>query len=219
MRTLLLSALMLALACSGAFANNDSGAEAINGQGGPVLPATGDASLTTQFAQNNNFAGNSFDITAMTDVTVVGWDCNIAPVLPTVTISVYYRTGTANGNETNPAGWNLLGSDVVVPAGIDLPTHVDVGGLNIAAGETVGIAIHCGECVSGTGGFHYTNIPAGATYSNADMTVTTYNGFGTPFPPAPSIFSGRSWNGTVHYDYATSTPVESTTWGSIKIGF
>ncbi|MGD8395473.1 MAG: hypothetical protein PVF43_08365 [Candidatus Eiseniibacteriota bacterium] len=217
MKSLLLTAAMLALACS-AFAT-DSGVEPIPGiTGGPISNATGDASLTTLFASNNNFAGNSFDIITTTDVTVVGWDINLDPTTGPANIDVWWRVGTALGNESNPAGWMLLGSDNVTGAGVDLPTHVDVGGLSISAGTTIGVIIICNECVTGVGGFNYTNIPQGTTYSNADMTVTTWNGFGPPFPPS-SVFEGRAWNGTVHYDYAGSTPVEAATWGSIKVGY
>jgi len=221
MRILLLSALTLAFICfgPGMVMATDSGAVYGPGPGTGGTRATGDASLTTLFAQNNNFAGNSFDILPYTDVTVVGWDCNLAVPLPSVTIEIYTRAGTAQGHETSSAGWTMLGSlSGIVPQGIDVPTHVDIGGLPIAAGELIGVVIICPDAVAGTGGFHYSNMAAGTTFSNADMMITTFNGMGPPFPPS-SVFTGRAWNGTVHYDYATSTAVEASTWGAIKAAF
>ena len=81
MRTLLLGTLVLALACfvpGAALAATDSGAEPQEGtEGESNPPVIGEASLTTLFAQDNNFAGNSFDIVAQTDLTVVGFDVNL----------------------------------------------------------------------------------------------------------------------------------------------
>ena len=49
------------------------------------------------------------------------------------------------------------------------------------------------------------------------MSITTYNGLGNGWPPS-SVFQGRIWNGTVHYDYGV-TPVHEASWGSLKIEF
>lgn len=220
MKMLQLCVLAMALACFGqgyALADTDSGAENGPPVGGGANPdATGDAMLTTLFASNNNFAGNSFDITASTDLTVVGFEVNLATIVPLWTVQVYTRAGTANGFEQNPAGWTLLGTVQVVGAGVDQPTHVDVGGLAMTTGETVGVIITVVEAVSGVGGFNYTNGDP-TVYSNADMSITTYAGLGNGWPPS-SVFPGRMWNGTVHYNYS-GTPVNEASWGSIKAGY
>jgi hypothetical protein len=210
----------LALVCLGPVSAlaADSGADYPPAPAGQAGDATGDASLTTLFNQNNNFAGNSFDIEAATDLTVVGFDCNLSDVAgpPLYTVEVWWRVGTADGFETSPVGWNMLGSVQVVPQGINVPTHIDVGGMSMAPGQVNGMVIHALEAVSGTGGFHYTNGGPGTIFSNADMTITTWDGMGTGFPNLTgSTFTGRQWNGTVHYDYAT-TAVDAATWGSIK---
>lgn len=173
---------------------------------------TGDDSLTTQFASDNNFAGNSFDLIATGDITVVGWDINLATYLPDYDINVYWKEGTASGFEQNAAPWTLLGTENVVPNGVDIPTHVDIGGLEINAGDTVGVIIQSPDAVSGTGGFMYTN-NGPFTYSNSDLSIITYRGLSAEWPPS-SAFTYRGWNGTVHYDYGVALARE--TWASIK---
>ena len=178
---------------------------------GPWTDDTGDDFLTTIFASDNQFAGNSFDVGALTPLTIVGFDVNLDTGLPDHTVDVWTREGTADGFELNAAGWTLLGSDVVVPAGMDLPTHVDVGGLYMDAGDTVGIII----TTQGNTDFRYTN-GGPNTYTNSDMQIVTYRGLAEGFPPS-SVFTYRAWNGTVHYIWGTA--LERNTWGSIKTAF
>jgi len=197
-----------------ALARTDSGAPAAPpSHSMPGTDDTGDSEITTLFAQNNNFAGNSFDVIATDSLTVVGWDCNIGPDAPSYTVHVWWRDGTANGFELNPAGWTELGSEVVVGAGVDQATHINVGPLEIPAGVTRGIIITADEAVSGVGGFYYTN-GGPNTYSNADVTVITYRGLAAGWPPA-SAFTYRAWNGTVHYNWGI-VPLTRSTWADIK---
>ncbi|MCD4701368.1 MAG: hypothetical protein K8S24_05865 [Candidatus Aegiribacteria sp.] len=219
MRILRSCALMLVLAFlfqGSALAVTDSGAESSSTSCfAPNTDDTGDGFLTTIFAQNNNFAGNSFDIIASTDLTVVGFDVNLDTNLPSWTVQVWTRAGTADGFEQSATGWTLLGTDVVVGAGSDLPTHVNVGGLSMLNGETVGVIITVVEAVASVGGFFYTN-GGPNTYSNAEMSVITYRGLSDGFPPG-SVFTYRAWNGTVHYDFDTALDQES--WGFIKTDY
>ena len=214
MRKFLFPVLIVCLISGVAFAGTDSGAAGFPPAGRlPLTDDTGDSELTTLFAQNNNFAGNSFDIIADTSLTVVGWDCNLGPDAPSYTIHVYWRVGTANGFELSTAGWNELGSEVVVGAGVDVPTHINIGPLEVPAGTTYGIIILGEECVSGVGGFYYTN-GGPNTYTNDDLTIITYRGLAAGWPPA-SAFTYRAWNGTVHYNWGV-TPLARDTWASIK---
>jgi len=217
MRKMFLSILAILCLTSGIALASDSGAS--GSLSAPYENSgtddTGDDFLSTLFANDNNYAGNSFDISGITPVTVVGFDVNLDVILANYTIDVWYREGTADGFEQNVTGWTLLGSEVVVPAGADNPTHVNVGGLMIGAGETYGMIITAQEAVSGTGGFMYTN-GGPNTYTNANMEIVTYRGLSEGFPPA-SVFTYRAWNGTVHYDYGVS--LESSTWGEIKATF
>ncbi|MCD4708518.1 MAG: hypothetical protein K8S62_12370 [Candidatus Sabulitectum sp.] len=223
MKNVLIPSLSLALVFliqNPVLAVTDSGAEHSPYYGNSLafseeVDATGDDLLTTIFFQNNSFAGNSFDITASTDLTVVGFEVNLDPLLPSCTVNIWTREGTANGFEQIATGWTLLGTDVVVPVGINYPTHVDVGGLEISSGETVGVIITVEEAGGPDGGLMYTN-GGPNTYSNSDMSIITYRGLSGGFPPT-SVWEYRIWNGTVHYNYGTPTSRES--WGCIKVGF
>lgn len=219
MRKLLFSAFILGIAClvSGfALAVTDSGAEILpTGSNQSGADSTGEGELTTLFVSNNNYAGNSFDIEATCDLTIVGFDVNLDTSVPWWTVNVWIREGTASGFEQNPAGWTLLGTDTVQGEGVDNPTHINVGGLEITAGEVVGTIIQAEEAVSGVGGFCYTN-GSSTVYSNTDMSITTYCGLSAEWPPE-DIFPERMWNGTVYYDYGTS--IAGKTWGCIKAEF
>lgn len=213
MKILFLGVLALACLVSGfAIADDDGTAGHVN----DLVPvhwdfgtdAYGDAYLTTQFASNNGFSGNSFDVYAITPLTIVGFDCNLA-VGPT-DVYVYYKLGTADGFEQNAGAWTLMGTESVVGAGVDLPTHVDVGGLYVDAGDTYGIIIT--ETASH---MEYTN-DGPYYYSNADMRIETFRGLSTGWPP-PTVFTFRAWNGTVHYLWGTA--LVRDTWGSIKSTF
>ena len=217
MKILFLTVLALVCLVSGlAIANDDGTTGSLQTyeptQGGHETDAYGDAFLTTMFASDNQFAGNSFDVGAYTPLTIVGFDINLDVGIANHNIDVYYRAaGTADGFEQSPGEWTLLGSDVVVPAGMDLPTHVDVGGLFLDTGDTVGIIILSHEATD----FRYTG-GGPNTYTNDDIGVITYRGLGAGWPPA-SVFTYRAWNGTVHYIYGTA--LERETWGSIKTVF
>lgn len=215
MRKLLLGMLTLALACFGtgyALATDDGMYHGPSGEpGGTVLREYGDGSLTTMFASDNSHSGNSFDVEALTDLTICGWDCNLEPGM--WTIEIYTRNGTCDGYEQIASEWTLLGTDLVTSAGNDQPTHVDVGGLSLSAGQLVGVIAHCLEY----GGFNYTN-GGPLVFTNDDMSITTYRGLSDGWPPS-SVFTYRAWNGTVHYNYDGGTPVESSTWGQIKALF
>ena len=212
MKLMFLTAIVLVFLCSG-FAVADD-----NGSAGPSIfehvhraPSTddtGDSSLTTLFARDNEYAENSFDIIAVNPLEIVGFDCNLD--LGATTVSVYYKTGTCDGFEQTPGVWTLLGSETVTGAGADIPTHVNVGGLFIAPGETYGIII-----TENQSRMEYTN-GGPNIYCNASMTIETFRGLALGWPPE-ATFEYRAWNGTVHYNGVTS--LERQTWAGIKTGF
>ena len=218
MRRLQVCILSLALIClvtGFAVANDDGTTSSLSTHEtsfeSPGADSTGDAFLTTLFASNNQFAGNSFDVHANTPLTIVGFDINLDTGFSDHTIDVYYRDGTADGFELSAAGWTLLGSDVVVPAGMDVPTHVNVGGLSMDDGDTIGIIIITQRETD----FRYTD-GGPSIYINSDINILTFRGLAGGFPPS-SAFTYRAWNGTVHYDYGTA--LVRDTWASIKTVF
>ena len=172
------------------------------------------ATLTTQFAQNNGYAGNTFDLVAATPLTIDSFDVNIEKVVEaTHTVDVYYRLGTAVGNEGNFSAWTLLGSDTnVIPQGLDNPTPVNVGGLSLTPGQVYGIYISLSSY--GDGRLVYTN--GGPTiYSDANLKLTTNTGEGDP---AFSLkIDSREWNGSIHYTLDSNTIPTLNEWGMILL--
>ncbi|HEX6335545.1 MAG TPA: carboxypeptidase regulatory-like domain-containing protein [Jiangellaceae bacterium] len=158
--------------------------------------AVGDGSLTTTFASNNGFAGNTFDLNPIAPLMLTGFDVNITAPGTEHTVTIYWKEGTADGFESDPEAWTLLGSDVVVSAGQNEPTHADIGGLQVMPGTTYGIYVDLESYPSGT--LRYTN-GGPQTFSNDELELTTYVGKANP-AFLGSTFSFRMWNGTVHYD-------------------
>ena len=130
--------------------------------------------------------GNMFDIIANTDMTI---DSMRGHFNAADSVKVYYKSGTHVGFEEDPTAWTLLGSAVVNsdPAVFEALVF-SVGQLSVSAGDTVGVYVEASV--------RYTNVTAGTTYSNNDMTIAGGTGlcasFGTTFSP-------RMWNGTVFY--------------------
>jgi len=161
-------------------------------------------SLTTLFARNNSFRGNTFDIQNIgaDPVNITSWDVNLNNPGTTNTIDIYWRTGTSVGFEGDPAGWTLLGSDpAVVSAGQDLPSAVAMPTFTIQPGELFGFYVDVGSYPSAS--IQYTN-GGPTTFSNSELSLTTYTGKGDPVFTG-GTFTYRQWNGTVHYEIV---PVE-----------
>jgi len=168
----------------------------VSGSGGSSSNLKDASSLTTLFASNNQFAGNTFDLQASVPLQITGFDVNLASPGGTHTVAVYYRTGTANGAESSAAGWTLLGKDTaVVGAGLDSPSSVNVGGLTLNPGTVYGFYVDLESYPSSS--LRYTN-GGPAVFSNGDLSLTTYHGKGNPAFSGSSFFP-RQWNGTVHY--------------------
>jgi len=161
-------------------------------------------SLTTTFAGGNGFAGNTFDIQNIgaAPITITGWDAHLDAVGGTHTVDIYWRTGTSLGFEGDPTGWTLLGSDTaVVGAGSGNPSAVSMPPFTIQPGELFGFYLWVASYPSS--GIDYTN-GGPTTYSNSEISLTTFYGKGDPAFTGDSFFP-REWNGTVYYDIV---PVE-----------
>lgn len=169
---------------------------------GETLTACGTrASLTTLFAQNNSFAGNTFDLQPAVDIQVAAFAVNLAAGSAT-TMEIYMREGTALGFESDPAGWTSLGQAGVTPAGPDVETLVPLSTPTLGAGQTYGFYVDVLSYPSAA--LQYTN--GGPTvYSNADLSLTTYHGKGNPAFTGSSFFP-RQWNGTVYYVVVEGIP-------------
>ena len=169
-------------------------------------------SLTTLFAHDNAYRGNTFDVTPSTNMTLDSFDVNVGVFSTSgggagapVTVAIYWRSGTSDGFQDSAEGWSLLGRATVTSAGADNPTHIPVGGLTLTAGQTYGLYIDLENYGSGSD-FLYTN-GGPAAFSNSDLALTTFYGKGSPvFTGGTFVF--RQWNGTVYYTKTTSCASE-----------
>lgn len=170
----------------------------------PKALVLGGSSLTTVFASNNGFAGNTFDVTVIgqNPVTITGFDVNLESVGTTETITLYTRVGTAVGHENTEADWTLAGADAAVMAnGIDVPSHVDIGGVVLEPGVIYGFYIDFTSYDGSVMG--YTN--GGPTvFSDSDLQITTNTGQAAP--PFTGSFFPRVVNTTLYYTSAPDKP-------------
>ncbi len=160
------------------------------------------ASLTTTFAGGNGFSGNMFDVTTFgKDLTVTGLDLNLESISSTLTVDLYTKSGTYVGAETNPSAWKLISTNILnSTAGANNPTFVDITDFLLSANSVTAFYIDTND----SSALDYTNgtAPGQPTFSNADLSIATGAGKGSPFG---STFSPRTWNGTIYYE-TVSTP-------------
>lgn len=218
MRKIILLAVLCCF-CLPAFAVQDDGQQSVNLNYAVTQPSANRApgSLTTLFASNNGFAGNSFDIepaVAINEITAV--DVNWSTAGQNITVSLYYKEGTANGFETNPGVWTKFASGSGLTAAQDQPTFIDLAGNGqmFEAGKLYGILLFCDSYGTATGSIRYTN-GGPNNYANSELSLTTYAGLASPLHS--SVFPGRIWNGTVYYDFGdplalTVSPKEVSAW-------
>lgn len=197
---------ILAMATTPVWAESDdqAGRLVVGAPGASTVEVGGTGSLTTLFASDNGFAGNTFDIENIggDPVTITSWEVNLDPSGSTNTIEIYWRVGTCDGFQGNPAGWVLLGSDTgVVSAGDNNPSTVTMPPFTIQPGELFGIYVDVAN-FTGSTLMRYTN-GGPTTFSNTELSITTYHGQGDP--AFTTFFTYRQWNGTVYYDIV---PVE-----------
>lgn len=160
-------------------------------------------SLTTTFAGGNSFDGNMFDIVAINDILITGFDGNLDP--GTGTVEIWHKTGTHVGFETSNAAWTLLGTTSVTSTGNGSATAIPIPlSVPIAAGQTHAFYVH------NSNGVDYTN---GATVGNVlvqDANLQVLEGSGGGYFAV--TFSPRNFNGNVHYESAGSQGSLSFIW-------
>ena len=165
--------------------------------GDPSLSLFGDPinSITTTYASNNMFAGNMFDVEVVggNPITIEGFAVNLAGGAST--ISIYFREGSYVGHESTSAGWTLAGAEEnVVPQGLNNPTPINIGGIELQAGQVYGFYVTVTSSISAH--MNYTN--GSAVYSDDHLQITAGIGKGVPDFAGPT-FNERIWNGTIYY--------------------
>ncbi len=153
-------------------------------------------SLGSTWQGGNGQNGAMFDITCLNPngITITAFDFNNLTA-GNANLEVYYVTNrtTYVGKEGNAGAWTLLGAQTGLatePEGE--PTGINIGGLTINSGQTVGIYVTRTD----VGLLRYTNGPLGA-YSTADLRWEN-RGVGVVYPFG-TTFANRVFNGSVHY--------------------
>ena len=164
----------------------------------PVFSFGQCAPITTLYDENNGQDGIMFDINALVDVTVTGFDCNMGETAIPYNIEIYYKAGTHVGFTTNAGAWTLVGTaNNVNGVGVDLPTPIPIV-LNVPISQGTTGAFYITD-TGGAANLDYTNGTAvGAVYAT-DGNISVLEGtgkdyaFGTDYTP-------RVPNITVYYD-------------------
>ena len=164
-------------------------------------------SLSTTYSHNNGQDGIMFDVFALNDVTISCFDMNFDP--GTFDYEVYYKSGTAQGFQTNAGAWTLVGSGTgVTSAGNGNPTAISINnGVGICSGTVVSFYI------TNTGGSqanaNYTNGTALNNVFAADANIQVREMYGKAYPFSSS-YSPRVFNGSIYYNAGSCSllPVE-----------
>ena len=162
---------------------------------------SGQVSLATTMASNNQFAGNMFDVDVENDIVINSFDVNIdasaTGAAGTAHVDVYMKTGSYVGSESDPFDWTYVGTDLATVAStVDTYTRVSVGDIELSAGQTYSFYVHLASYADGQS-MRYTNGTAGAYVENSDMRI--YVGRGTTSETFAGGFSNRQWNGRINY--------------------
>lgn len=158
------------------------------------------APLTTMYGENNGQDGIMFDIQAIVDVTVTGFDNNYDDLVTPYEIEIYYRPGTHVGFENSAVGWTLIGDNIGAgfnSAGADMPTSIPIV-LNqpILAGQTG--AFYITEIGNGPNTAYTDGTLVGAL-SSTDGNINIFEGTGKEYAFGAS-YVPRNPNITVYYD-------------------
>lgn len=189
-----------------------------------VLAAAGTAqcqSLVTGVPSTHSAAGTFFDVVNVSPdpIRITGFDQAAGSVV-LASISVYTKTGTWNGFQSNPAAWTLVGTNPNwVHIGIDQHTPLGIpAAVVVPPGGTQGFYIATPTYAS----YEYVTCALGVnqlgTSQGNDGTIDIRTGVGsgaTAFGWVAGLpTSGVLWRGTVHYCKAATNTVIGTGCGA-----
>ncbi len=167
-------------------------------------PCSGTDLNTIYLGTNGGSVGGAvfFDlnVTAAAGINVSQLDVNTTtPAGTAVGLTVYIKSGSYVGFETNQAAFNVAAVGGGVTAGTDQHTLIEFPDFFLAPG-TYGVAL-----VASGFAHRYTNgNGTNQVYSNADVTLTAGKAMNVPFSGSP--FSPRVFNGTLRYNCTPPTP-------------
>lgn len=172
----------------------------------------GAKSLATITTSGNAQQGVMFDIIPTKNITLDSISMYLTTTYVTVgtyTYSIYYRTGTFLGFQTNSSAWTF-GGDYTVTFSSTGYVKYDITDIKMNSGQTYGFYI---TIKSGPGtAMDYTTLTAFTTYSNSDVAIYAGNGVSGLFA---GTFSPRGFNGIIHYNTGSGclsslVPVDAT---------
>jgi hypothetical protein len=168
-----------------------------------VEALTVDGTLDTGYVFSSGWCGGPYiDLTAAAvAVRVVSFEMYFKGTVNR-DVEVFWKAGTYVGSELDPGAWTSLGTVNVTPGGDGTLTAINLGGVDIPAGETYGFKVWDG----GTGGDDGPGLDlrsGGTTASDANLSLIS-NEY-TCFDPFSGLSTNFGWQGTVIYG---DVPVE-----------
>jgi len=151
-------------------------------------------SITTLNYSNVNWNGCMFNIIPNINMTIDSFNVKIHST-GTQGVEIYKRNGTYKNLESNSFAWDLLGRDTVNVLDENNFTTVNVGQLNISAGDTTAFYI---QLLNPYATLSYYNAGTEKTYSNTNLTIMLGSGVSHDFS---STYFPRIWNGEIFYHY------------------
>lgn len=140
-----------------------------------------------------------FDIEAINDVTVTGFDCNLGNT-ELYDMEIYFKLGTHVGSTMTPGDWTLVGSATgIMGLGEDIPTPIPIAlNIPVPTGQTVAFYITEIGAVPNVDYGQVGVTPLG-NVANADANIIVYDGTGKEYPFLQDYIA-RTPNITVYYD-------------------
>lgn len=172
-------------------------------------------------APNNGQAGATFDVMPLTDLTVTG--INFVPRSSTTyLVSVYYKSGTHQGFESNSNAWTLLGTSSSFSATANNVTRVPLTfSAQLTANQKYAFYIYA-TGVTTSASLGYTNGTTLGSLHSSNSDLEIYQGRGTGGLFSTSLFTVRTFSGTLLYSkggscISTREPVNMTVIDNTKI--
>lgn len=149
---------------------------------------------------NNGQVVAMFDCKPLTNITVTGM--NFVPRSSgNYTVSVYFKSGTLVGSESNSSDWTLLGTSPGFSVTANTVTNIPITmSQQLNANQKYAFYVHA----SSGGSLGYTNgsTLGAVAVSNSDIEV--YQGRGAGSLWATSWFTVRTFSGTLRYEKGSS---------------
>ncbi|MBW7912450.1 MAG: T9SS type A sorting domain-containing protein [Taibaiella sp.] len=144
---------------------------------------------------NNGQAGAYFDCKPLTDMKVTGF--NFVPrSSATFTVSIYFKTGTFVGSETNSSAWTLLGTSSSFSATANVLTNIPLSlSQQLTANQTYAFYV-----IASGGTLGYTNGTTLGAIVTSNSDIEVYQGKGSGGLFSSSLFTVRTFSGTIRYE-------------------